>query len=73
MQKKFIENVVCLKAHTIIINHKLVHASGTQGGSDSINNGLAGIDVANELRLSLARVCPLFQQDDWSLLKNIIW
>lgn len=49
--------------------HELVHSSGAQGGANYISNRNAGIDIADQLRLSLAGVCAFFKEDDLGLLQ----
>ena len=57
------------RAHPVI-NDELVHATGPQGGSHSIHNRHARIYVADQLRLALARVRALPQQNDLRLLHD---
>lgn len=52
-----------------IVVDELVHASWAEGGADDISDGTAGVDVANELRLSLAGICAFFEKDDLGLLR----
>ena len=35
------------------VGYELVHAPGTEGRADGIGHGLAGVDVAYQLRLAL--------------------
>lgn len=53
-----------------VVHHELVHAAGTQSRADGIHDGLASVDVANELSLALRRVCALLQQDNSRALKT---
>ena len=39
------------------VGYELVHASGTEGRADGIGHGLAGVDVAYQLRLALFFCC----------------
>ena len=48
--------------------YQLVHSPGPESGADSIHNRTAGIDVADQLRLSLAGVRSFLQEDDLRLL-----
>ena len=50
--------------------HELVHASGAERGPHHVGHRRAGIDVGDELRLSLAGVRALLQQDDLGLLQQ---
>ena len=63
-----LNTIITHRAHvhilTMTIYNELVHASGTQCGAHSINNSLAGIDIANDLRLSLTRVSAILQQQN---------
>jgi len=56
---------------SLSIVHKLVHASGAQGGLDSFSNSLAGIDIRNNLSLSLTRVSALPEQDNLRLKSRV--
>ena len=52
------------------IYNELVHAAGTERGPHGIDDGLAGIDVTDELGLALGGVSALLQQNNlWTLLK----
>lgn len=55
--------IIYLYSHTstLVIDDEFVHSPWTQGGSDSVRNGLAGIDIADNLRDSLGGICPFFQ------------
>lgn len=55
---------------TSVIYHKLVHATGAEGGPHSLCHNLAGIDVTDELWDPLRGVCALLQEDDWSGLRR---
>lgn len=55
---------------TSVICHKLVHATGAEGGPHSLCHNLAGIDVTDELWDPLRGVCALLQEDDWSGLRG---
>lgn len=55
---------------TPTIHDQFVHAPGSEGGTDCIHDGLAGIDVADELWFALGGVCALLEEDDWRLLKS---
>ena len=54
----------------LLIVYQLVHATRTQRGSHNISNCRAGIDVADQLRLALARVRALFEQDHLRSLQH---
>lgn len=62
-------NVVLHQAHPVVV-HELVHAAGAQGGAHSVHHRHAGVDVADQLRLALAGVRALPQQDDLGLLQQ---
>mmetsp|Transcript_4606 Transcript_4606/g.13266 ORF Transcript_4606/g.13266 Transcript_4606/m.13266 type:complete len:496 (+) Transcript_4606:485-1972(+) len=47
--------------------NEFVHAAGTQGGSNGIRDGLAGIDIAHELGQSLRCIRTLPKDDDTGL------
>ena len=53
-----------------VINDELVHAARAECGAHGIHDRDAGIDVADQLRLALARVRALPQQDDLRLLQG---
>ncbi len=53
--------------HFVIV-YQLVHAAGAQGGAYCVRQRHARIDVADQLRLALAGVRPLLQEDDLRLL-----
>lgn len=55
---------------TSAIHNELVHATGSQGGSHSLGNHLAGSDVTHKLRDALGAISPLFQQDNWCGLEK---
>lgn len=55
---------------TSVIYHKLVHATGAEGGPHSLCHNLAGIDVTDELWDPLRGVRALLQEDDWSGLRR---
>ena len=55
---------------TSAIHNELVHATGAQGGSDSLSNHLAGTDVTYKLGDALGAIGPLFQQDNGCGLKK---
>jgi len=52
-----------------VIVDELVHASWTKGGADDISDGTTGVDVADELGLSLAGIRAFFEKDDLGLLR----
>ena len=58
-------------AHAVV-DDQFVHATRSQGGANGVDDRHAGIDVADQLRLSLAGVRALFQQDNWWLLRQQI-
>ena len=50
---------------------EFVHTAWSQRRAHGIHHGLAGINVADELSLTLARVRAFLQQNDlWLLLKE---
>ena len=51
------------------VMHELVHSSWPEGGANYISNGNAGIDIADQLGLSLTGVCAFFKKDDLGLLQ----
>lgn len=57
-------------AFAVRVDYKFVHTARTQGGPDGVDDHLARIDVRDQLRLSLGRVCPFLQEDYLWLLKN---
>ena len=61
--------VVLHQAHPVIM-HELVHAAGPQRGAHGVHDRHAGVDVADQLRLALAGVRALPQQDDLGLLQQ---
>ena len=63
---------ICLRnewAHSVIY-HELVHSAWAERGAHGIHHRDAGIDIADQLRLPLARVRALPQQDDLRLLQR---
>lgn len=50
--------------------NELVHASRPQGSAHCISDCHAGVDVADQLRLPLRCISPLFQEDDLGLLQR---
>jgi hypothetical protein len=54
---------------SVLADEELVHAPGTEGGPHGLNHHLAGIDVGNQLLLSLGIFRALFQEDNLRLLK----
>lgn len=48
---------------TSAVHDELVHATWTQSGAHGLGDHLAGIDIADKLRDTLGRVCPLLQKD----------
>ena len=56
-----------ISTHSGVV-HELVHSTSAQSGAHHICHSDAGIDVADQLRLSLAGICPLLEQDDLGLL-----
>lgn len=52
----------------LIIVNELVHTSRSQSGTHHIGDCCAGIDVAQQLRLTLGSIRSLFQQYDLRLL-----
>lgn len=56
---------------TFGVNYELVHATRAQGCPDEVDHRQTCIDVGEELRLSLAGIGALFQQNDlWALQKK---
>lgn len=49
---------------------QLVHAARSERGAHGVHDRAAGIDVADQLRLALACVRSLLQQDDLRLLQG---
>ena len=60
---------VCLGGHPGRVD-ELVHAAWAQRGPHSIHQRHAGVDVADQLRLALAGVGAVLQQDDLRLLRG---
>ena len=58
---------VCVATHPVVVD-ELVHAAWTQRCAHAVDDGHAGVDVAQQLRLALARVGALFEQDNLRLL-----
>lgn len=50
--------------------YELVHAAWSKSSSDGVHNSHAGIDIADELRLALAAIRSVPQQDDLGLLQS---
>ncbi len=48
---------------------QLVHAAGTERGSDGVDDGLARVDVGDQLRPALVVLGAFFEEDDLGLLK----
>jgi len=55
--------------HLVVVD-ELVHAAWAQRGAHGVDHGHACVDVADQLRLALAGVCALPQQDDLRLLRT---
>lgn len=53
---------------TLLIDDQLVHAAGSEGGADSIDDSQAGVNVGQELALSLGRICAILEKDNLGLL-----
>ena len=49
------------------VEDQLVHAARAQSGANGVSNGLAGVDVADQLALALTGVSALAQEDDLRL------
>ena len=56
--------------HRALSVHELVHAAGAQRGAHHVCHCVAGVDVADQLRLALARVRAILEQDDLRLLQG---
>ena len=54
----------------LVIMYELVHAAGSKRGAHHVCHCYAGIDVADQLRLALAGVRALLEQDDGGLLQG---
>lgn len=52
------------RAHLGPVVDQLVHAARAERGANRLHNGLASVDVADELGLALARVSAILEQDD---------
>jgi hypothetical protein len=48
----------------LVVNNELVHTARTERRAHGIHNGLASVDVADQLGLALRRIRALLQQDD---------
>lgn len=49
---------------------EFVHAARPESGAHHIDDRLTGVNVANQLRDALGRICTLTQQDDARLLSS---
>jgi hypothetical protein len=56
------------RAHPVVV-HQLVHSPRPKRRANHVGDGHAGVDVADQLRLALAGVRTLPQQDDLGLLR----
>lgn len=66
---KNIRGLLCCDGRTcLFVVDQLVHAARAKSGAHGVNDGHAGVDVADELGLSLTGVSALFEQDDLGLL-----
>lgn len=54
-----------------VVVHELVHAPRAERGAHHIDDGNAGVDVADELRFALGDIGALFQQNNLRLLPEI--
>ena len=54
----------------LVVVYELVHAAWAQRGAHGVDHSHACVDVADQLRLALAGVCALPQQDDLRLLRT---
>lgn len=54
---------------SILADEELIHAPGTKGGPHRLHHHLAGIDIGNQLLLSLRGIRPFFQKNNLRLLK----
>ena len=57
---------------TLGINDKFIHSTWSKGRANSIDDCLASIYIANQLRLALRCISAFLQQDDWCLLQHNI-
>ena len=51
----------------VLIVDQLVHAAGPERGAHDVDDGLACVDVTDQLRFALRRVRPLLEQNDLRL------
>lgn len=58
-----------MKRHTYpCVMHQLIHSTGAQGCAYCVDHGVARVDVADQLRLALAGISPLLEENDLGLL-----
>ena len=57
---------------TLTVDNQLVHSPGAEGGPHCIHNAGTCCDVAQKLGFALGRICPLFDKDNWGLLKTYL-
>lgn len=68
IDSSYIVSPISNSKRTSLIYHQLVHAAGSKGGANGVDNSSAGVDIGDKLPFALGTICAFLEQNDLGLL-----